>query len=657
MKFPLIILLFLSSFIYGQSGFDSLVNKTASLPISEKISELNKFTWKYRNIDPRQAIRAAELSLELSGINGDKRNQTKVLGFLSVIYRDEGEYQKSLELCNRAYEIANTINDKEQIAYANNNIATIYRLMGNYPLALDYMYSALRIFEEIGDKTGIGYCTYNIGIVYLKQKNYRKARDYFDQTVMIRESNNDKDGAIKARGRIAEILIEQRNYPDALRILDSVQNAYQELNDRKSQINVQMGFARIHEAKNELPKALEKRKTALAMSKEFNDVEGIINNSGAIGLIYARLNNFKEGTPYLDSAYALSGRVKSSPLKLTALKLYSEFAAMKKDYKTSYTFLKMHDSLHDSLEEKDNSMVISEEESVYLASKKEKEKELLRVELDYQKQLFTYALIASLVFASVIGIIILLYFSLRRANKKLGDLNAMKDKFFTIIAHDLKNPFNVLLGYSEILTDKDWELSVEEKEDYIKVIATTSKRTYNLLENLLYWARSHTNRIIISPRNINIKETLDETFALLSAHAAQKGIRFNVNIPEEANAYVDPEILKLVARNLVTNSLKFTPKEGSVDLTASRSGDFWNVSVKDTGIGIRPEDLKKLFSLDLTKSEQGTEGEKGTGLGLLVCYEFVLKSGGKIWAESELNKGTVFSFTIPAAVEKRNLSA
>ncbi len=648
MKFRFLVLFLVSSYIYGQSSFDSLVAKISPLSYKEQISSLNNFTWKYRNIDPPQAIKAAELSMELSGVKDDKRNQTKVLGYLSVIYRDEGEYQKSLELCNRAYEIANIINDKEQVAYANNNIATIYRLMGNYPLALDYMYSALRIFEETGDKTGIAYCTYNIGIVYLKQKNYKKARDYFDQTVKTRESINDKDGTTKARGRIAEILIEQRSYSEAMSILESVRKAYLELNDRRSLIYVNMGMARIHEARNDFTGALAERIEALSIAREFKDVEGVIANSGAIGILYARMNDFGKGTSYLDSAYSISKRVKSSPLKLAALKLYSEFAAMKKDYKTSYTFLKMHDDLHDSLEERDNSMVISEEESVYMASKKEKEKELLKVELEYQKKLFTYSLIAALFFAAVVGVIILLYFSLRKANKKLGDLNAMKDKFFTIIAHDLKNPFNVLLGYSEILTDKEWELSVEEKEDYIKVIATTSKRTYNLLENLLYWARSQTNRIIISPQKINIKESLADTIELLSAQAAHKKIRFNANIQADAEAYIDPEILKLVARNLATNALKFTPKEGSVEIGSERSGDFWTISVKDTGIGINPENLKKLFSFDLIKSEEGTEGEKGTGLGLLVCYEFILKSGGRIRAESELNKGTTFYFTIPA---------
>ncbi len=645
----LLIILLLASALTAQNKLDTLLKGIANLPDSAQIKQLNNFCWKYRNIDSKLAIQAAELSLKICDNIGDLKNKSKVLGYLSVIYRDQGEYEKSLELCNIGKELAISINDKEQIGYANNNIATIYRLMGNYPLALDYMYAALKNFDEINDKAGHGYCTYNIGLVYLRQKNYRKALQFFNETVKIREEIIDKDGKAKALGRIAEVKVELGEYNEALKIYKTIEIAYEELGDRKSIITVEMGIAKIYEATNNYNAALIERLNALKGSKEFNDVDGVITNSSMIGALYSRLGNFSKGKEFLDSAYALSQRVNSSFLKLISLKSLGEFYELQKDFKNAYLFTKKYNLLKDSVEEKENSSVVSEVEAAYQTNKKEREKELLQKDLELQKKLVTYWVIASIVFIVVAVVIIFLYYSIKRANGKLKELNALKDKFFTIIAHDLKNPFNVLIGYSDILTDKEWELSVKEREDFIEVIAKTSKRTYSLLENLLYWARSQTNRLSLSPNRINLKEALEDTIGLLATQAAQKGISLEVDIDDNSFALVDPDTLKLVTRNLLSNAVKFTHKDGTVLLKAERENSFWKICIEDNGVGINEENLKKLFGLDSVISAEGTGGEKGTGLGLLVCKEFIEKSGGKIWATSIIDKGTKFYFTIPVS--------
>ncbi len=240
-----------------------------------------------------------------------------------------------------------------------------------------------------------------------------------------------------------------------------------------------------------------------------------------------------------------------------------------------------------------------------------------------------------------------LYNQLYESEKKLAELNSAKDKLFSIIGHDLKNPFITLLGFSEILVEDYDELSDEEKKEYIKTIYNTARNTQKLLENLLSWARAQSGQLQINLEVLSIKNIIKEAVELVKSQAEKKNIELSVNMNSSLMVYADKNLLYTVIRNLLTNAIKFTNENGKVIVSTQDEDGFVRVCVEDTGIGLSESDINKLFRIDVNNKEIGNSKEKGTGLGLILCKEFCEKLGGKIWVESQLGKGSKFYITAP----------
>jgi two-component system, sensor histidine kinase and response regulator len=221
-----------------------------------------------------------------------------------------------------------------------------------------------------------------------------------------------------------------------------------------------------------------------------------------------------------------------------------------------------------------------------------------------------------------------------------------KDKFFSIIAHDLKNPFNSILGFSALLIEEFKELSEEKKLEFIVAIHDSSRRIYVLLENLLEWASTQTGNIRFHPEVFNLNEVFETNYALIRNKFEEKGIRFSKDLPNHTQVFADYNMISTVIRNLMGNAIKFTEK-GEIKATVKPFNKHLEVSISDSGIGIPAKIQAGIFEIDHKKSTAGTRGEKGSGLGLLICKEFVLKNGGEIFVTSEEGKGTTFTFTLP----------
>jgi signal transduction histidine kinase len=237
------------------------------------------------------------------------------------------------------------------------------------------------------------------------------------------------------------------------------------------------------------------------------------------------------------------------------------------------------------------------------------------------------------------------------SQKQLQDANATKDKFFSIIAHDLKNPFHIILGFSDLLLQNHREYDIETRENVVKTIYDISLKTFNLLENLLAWSRSKSGIIPFNPKIFDIKLIALDCINLFNEAADKKNIKLTLLSNDDFAVFADRDMVAAVLRNLINNGIKFTNKGGKVSVIIKKSGDFIEITVKDTGIGIKPEKQMIIFSIDRDWTTPGTEDEAGTGLGLFLCKEFVEKNGGNIWIESTVNKGTSFIFTIPATKE------
>lgn len=241
--------------------------------------------------------------------------------------------------------------------------------------------------------------------------------------------------------------------------------------------------------------------------------------------------------------------------------------------------------------------------------------------------------------------------NLRRREKELSELNATKDKFFSIISHDLKNPFSIFFNASELLKEYYYDMTDEDRLDRIKDIFDSSQYLYKLLENLLQWSRAQTGRLEHQPEELDIYEIAFNTTYLLKNSALKKDIRLSSTIKPETYIYADRNMLSTILRNLVSNAIKFTNNNGEIKIEGISKDSFIEISVSDTGIGIKEKDIDKLFRIDKTHSTKGTHDESGTGLGLILCKEFVEKNGGSIRVESTPDVGSVFSFTLPVSKE------
>ena len=239
--------------------------------------------------------------------------------------------------------------------------------------------------------------------------------------------------------------------------------------------------------------------------------------------------------------------------------------------------------------------------------------------------------------------------NLKLTEKRLQDLNTTKDKFFSIIAHDLRNPFTSLIAFSELIHKNADKLGTEKIENLALRMNDSAKQAFTLLENLLNWSRVQTGALIPSPQSLSTTELLHDVRDLNSSLALSKGIGIEIGETIEANVLADRQMINTVLRNLVSNAIKFSYPNEQIILAAQRhQPDFIQFSISDAGVGIEKENLEQLLKLDSSLSLSGTNNEKGTGLGLLLCKEFVELSGGKIWVESEFGIGTTFYFSIPS---------
>ena len=240
------------------------------------------------------------------------------------------------------------------------------------------------------------------------------------------------------------------------------------------------------------------------------------------------------------------------------------------------------------------------------------------------------------------------YFSIINAkNEELLQINATKDKFFSIVAHDLKSPFNNILGNIELLKTRFDEINEDQRRNFISEIDKSSQSTFHLLENLLLWARSQRELIIIKKEDLSLKKIVDEAVDPYLSLAVKKHISFSIEIPGNMNVWADRLTLKIIIANLFNNAVKFTHTNGFIKIEAATMDFQTVIIVADNGVGIPPKLLSNLFYLVESQSTSGTNNESGTGLGLILCKELVEKNGGKIWIESEVGIGTKIFFTLP----------
>jgi signal transduction histidine kinase/Tfp pilus assembly protein PilF len=532
----------------------------------------------------------------------------------------------------------------------------------NYEDAVAIYYQALEQAEQLRDSILLAKVTLNLGMVYDELEDYDEAINFFHKALII--SHSIKDSSVIAK-TYQNIAISYQNKKDLAKALEYNEKANELAilkKDTTMIIDVINNFGTIAYDQKDLVKSLEYYSKALNLYQEIKDRKGIAMAYNNIGLVYLDKNEYEKSIDYFNKSLALATELKMHGFIGDIYSNLTIYYQQKKDFKKAFYCYDRFNAIYDSLAGEKKNKMIYQIQAKYKLGRNTRELEELKVKnrsqlnaIDSAKSSqFYWVVITILVMLLMCATGYLLFkekklaSELKNKTKELYELNVSKDKFFSIIAHDLKNPFNVLVSYTGILKT-DLELfSKEELEQIISDLNEASENGYNLLQNLLIWTRSQTNRIHILKTNFILADIFKEVKGLAELNLANKEQTLSVKIDQNLKVYADKDMISVVLRNLVFNAIKFSVKGSVINLNASLVGSNVRIDVIDSGIGISEESIKKLFTLDKNTMTHGTEGETGTGLGLVLCKEFVEKNDGTIWVESKLGEGSVFSFTIPA---------
>jgi signal transduction histidine kinase len=370
---------------------------------------------------------------------------------------------------------------------------------------------------------------------------------------------------------------------------------------------------------------------------------------------------------YTEKAVTLAQEINARVLEITCYKQLSTLWEKKGDYKKSLEYFKQFKVLDDSLFSNEMQQKLLRDQIRFETATRDDQIAVLKSTEEIQKSELRKNEFIRNILVVVIALTGYLLFSVYRSgqrrkqinalllqhqeemekrSKELEQLNQVKDKFFSIISHDLRSPINALAGLMDLL-DKG-AIAPHELPTAIKELRVRFNHTRSLMNNLLDWTVLQMDKMNLQAGTVPLHAIVDENIELLGSIQSKK-IKMINSVPENAIGYADSNTINLVIRNLMTNAIKFTNDGGEIAVSAERSGNEWIVSVRDNGIGMNADIQKKLFDKINPYSTRGTANEKGTGLGLILCKEFVEKNGGRIWVESEEGKGSTFWFTLPMA--------
>lgn len=628
-----------------------------------------------------KALNTYQKALELYEKFEDNEGIAKVCNNIGSIYILQSNYSEALKYYQESLAIKVELGNKKGMSKAYNNIGNVYNRKGDYLKALEYYQKALVLYEESGDKNGIAICYNNLGLICKFQHDYDNALEYHKKSLKIREEINDKGGVSKSYNSMGSIYKLQGNYTKALAYFQKALKINQELAFKGGISICYNNIGVIYRDLDNNDKAKKYLQKSLSLSIEIGDKSKEAENYIELGSLCFGQKNIKKSYNYSKKAYLIAEEIGEPELLKQSSEILAKSCESLGLYKEAYRYQVVFKTMNDSLFNEKNVKKITGLEYEYKYDKEKQEAELKQQKKDaiqaeevkHQKTVRN-SFIAGFILVSLLAFVVLASFLQKRkanhilalqkeeiqvqaeeleiANKKLNELNATKDKFFSIIAHDLKNPFNTLLGFTDLLLENHKEYDEDKREEYLKFINDSSVNTNKLLDDLLAWSKSQTGRIGFSLERINIKELIDKVFILLSETAVRKNIDLSVEIDGDLYFYVDRNMIDTVVRNLISNAIKFTNRDGKVTVNAhlkigNNGQNTMQISVVDNGVGIDKDIQLKLFSISESISTQGTEKEVGTGLGLILCKEFVEQHNGNIWVDSEIGKGSSFHFTIP----------
>jgi signal transduction histidine kinase len=549
---------------------------------------------------------------------------------ISQLFEEVKDYPKSAESLEQAL-LANRQSGDDPVILVMilNKLGKINALLGKMEEAFGSYQQVLNHKESVNDPGIEAEALFNMGNLYKVQGQYTKALDVHKQALALRRSMADKKNEALSLNDIGELYRLMKNEERALANHTAALEMRVALKDKSAIAESYNNIGALYFDQKNIERAIANLELALTAGRESQDQEKVSKTYELLSQCYKGLGDYKKAFEYQDQFVNLN------------------------------EFLLRDENAHQLLEAQNRYEIDQKQSQIKKLDAIRQQREH---ELQEQKKFRNFLIALTSLVLVVVLLVIYLYWQKRKSNKvlhvanmkiqqqnlQLQELNATKDKFFSIISHDLKGPLNSFTSFSGLLMNHTDSLSKDEIKMLAKDLDKSLKNLFSLLENLLEWSRSQTGNIQFKAEPFDLAAMLEDNRNLLQGQAQNKKINIvntvNGDLPVQAHKHS----INTVIRNLISNAIKFTPEGGTITLAVAQTKEALNVSISDTGVGMSAEVMEKLFRIDSKHSTKGTADEKGTGLGLILCKDFIEKNGGKIWVESKEGKGSVFYFTLPA---------
>lgn len=650
---------------------DSLERLILSAPPLQKQQLLQELIPLYLPDQPEPALYKSKEALELARQLQSPQGEAFALLHLGLSVRYLlHDYDSALHYCRAALIVSRQHQlQREQL----NTILTtgdIYFELGNSYKAIEFYMQAQVLAESLQLQPMVAEALNASGRVYASIGNEHKAVAYHEKALRLSQEHQYGKGIADSHYWLALAQQEKGSLNLALKQLQFASDIRGQMNDQAGLSHCELAISRILLLQKELNKAEALLEKALLRSRQ----AGLLGNQAKAhnlsGMLQIERQNYRQALQHLQTALTIGEMLNDKKIIRDSYEnLYACYSALK-DYEQALNYKDLYVAISDFIYGEENERRMAELQTRFEISEKEREIESLKIDnelhdLAIQKQTnFRNFLITGIVLLIIILLLIVYLYhnkqqsnrqlrhtnqTIHQQNRELQELNATKDKFFSIISHDLKAPLNSLTAFSGLLINHADALSREEIQMLATDLDKSLKNLLSLLENLLEWSRTQTNKLAPEPEPLPLRELVQANVELLQKMAENKQIRILTNVPPSTTAMAGRNQLNAILRNLLSNAVKFTEAGGRVTISAVEWKDMIEVSVQDTGVGISKEVMSRLFKIEHKHSTNGTANEKGTGLGLMLCKEFIEQHGGQLSVDSKEGIGSTFRFTIPIA--------
>jgi len=661
----------------GHIQTDSLLfeikNQIPNLPNEEKIMAFEELARYYFNHEQNDS--SLICFLKASSIAKKIENtylQAKFTMWQSVVLEILTQYDKSLQTALEAEILANKTDSLLLIEKINISLGNIYYSMGIYEKALNHYFIAQKLAEKNNSTRNIASCYNNIANIYQEIEKIPKALEYYYKAY----DYGKRENLIWVRGissnNIGNLYLESKEYDSALTYFYESYEILKELDSRYYMGITLYNIGTTYMEQNSLDTALNYLKLSLTNAENAGDRLGIADGHLKLGEIFLKMNNPGKAKTYLDSGNKLAMEIGSFKQLEKACMLLSNYYSETGMIDSAFAMTKKQLALKDSINQQEGRERIARLENKYHEEQRAEEIDNLKLQKEHSKNIliiigcgFLIIMIITLIYLRASQKRIIELSSLNKQideqknllevrNKELTEsqnelrkINLGKDTFLTLISHDLKNPVSAVRGIIDLLFKKGDELDEEERNNFLKGAFEGIERISLLLNNILYWVRSQTNGIQTNFIMLNLSRKVNENISLYEVPAREKNIQIINNIPKNIEILADNNIFDTILRNLLSNSIKFSHKNGKITFTAINQTDDVVFIMSDEGIGMSKEKLKKVMDRKQNFTSYGTNKESGTGLGVSLSIDFVKRLNGSISIESEPGKGTIFTLVLP----------